>query len=219
MDGPQTHALAAQLSQSLCGRSVERLDLPPNRWQANVLLLNCTGQVLQRIRAHGKWLFIDFSHGVTWACHLLAKSRWQITNETSAPTSSRRAYSRSTREPLLTVHLRGNLTARLTGRPLFLILPTDTLHQHPELSTLGPDPLLGPNFADLFAPRLRQAAPRTLASALLDQEILAGLGNALKCELLFELSIAPPTRIATLLASQLDQIAAAIPPPHSACLK
>ncbi|MEI8194778.1 MAG: hypothetical protein WCI73_02600, partial [Phycisphaerae bacterium] len=78
MDGPQTYVLAATLTRQLCGVPVERLTVPSGRWQANVLLLHCAGQVIQRISSHGKWLIFDFSHGVSWACCLLAKSRWQI---------------------------------------------------------------------------------------------------------------------------------------------
>lgn len=207
MDGPQTHALATQLNERLSAHQVERLELPEGRWQANVLLLNCTGQVIQQVRARGTWLFFDFSHGVTWACHLLARSSWHL-----AEASQERPPRPARRTPLLTVHLRGGVTATLTGRPIFLILPTDTLHQHRELRHMGPDPLTDEAFVSLAAPRLRQAASRTLASALLDQEIVAGVGNAMKCELLYTLRLSPATRIGTLLASQVEHVAESIVP-------
>ena len=49
MDGPQTYVLAAALTRQLCGVPVERLAVPAGRWQANVLLMHCAGQVIQRI--------------------------------------------------------------------------------------------------------------------------------------------------------------------------
>ena len=53
MEGPQTKVLAEHLDNILAGQAVERIDVPPGRWQANVMLLNCAGQVIQRVRSHG----------------------------------------------------------------------------------------------------------------------------------------------------------------------
>src|ERR1700743_779713 len=78
MEGPHTRALAENLNDVITGKLVERILVPEHRWQANVLLLNCVGQVIQRVRSHGKWLFFDFSHGVTWICQLITKAKWSI---------------------------------------------------------------------------------------------------------------------------------------------
>lgn len=221
MDGPQTYVLATTLTQQLCGVPVDHLTVPTGRWQANVLLMHCAGQVIQRITSHGKWLIFDFSHGVSWACCLLAKSHWEIQSPPKpAPPSDKPA---SGRDPLLVVHLRHGTTVTLRGRPLFLTLSTETLWHHAELRDLGPNPLAdwdpsqpaaipqpAPKFTELFLARLRQAPQRTLASALLDQQIVAGLGNPLKCEILFDLHLAPATRVGALFASHLEQVAAAV---------
>jgi endonuclease-8 len=209
MDGPQTHVLADRLAAQLCGRAVEQINVPPGRWQANVLLLHCAGQVIQKISARGKWLFFDFSHGVTWACCLLAKSKWDIV--AAVPENGRGEEGNGGgRAPLLVVTFRQGPTAVLRGRPLFLTLPTSGLWQHPDLADLGPDPLAAESadvFVELFLARLRPAAGRTLAAALLDQSIVAGVGNPLKCELLFRVGLAPATRVGELYASQLDLVA------------
>src|ERR1700744_5201388 len=78
MEGPQTRALAEHLNDVITGKLVERILVPEHRWQANMLLLNCVGQVVQRVRSHGKWLFFDFSHGVTWLCQLITKAKWTV---------------------------------------------------------------------------------------------------------------------------------------------
>lgn len=228
MDGPQTYTLAAALTRQLCGVAVERLTVPSGRWQANVLLLHCAGQVIQRISSHGKWLIFDFSHGVSWACCLLAKSRWQISQtdpKADVSTASPEPKRVAGREPLLVVYLRNGRTATLRGRPLFLTLPTATLWHHRDLRDLGPDPLVMPElthrpgaafvegsgpFGEVFLPRVRAAATRTLASALLDQSIVAGVGNPLKCEILFTLGLAPATRVGALYATLLGHVAATL---------
>src|SRR3954466_5347249 len=54
MEGPQTRALADHLNELITGKPVEQILVPEHRWQANMLLLNCVGQVIQRVRSHGK---------------------------------------------------------------------------------------------------------------------------------------------------------------------
>lgn len=195
MEGPQVHALADVLAEHITGQPVERIDVPPGRWQANVLLHNCVAQVIQRTRAHGKWLFLDFSHGVTWATEMVGRASWQTNGRGEKHTDG-----------LLTIQLRTGQRATLTGRPAFLILPTENLYQHAELRSLGPDPITSPDYTVEFPQRLRQAAGRTLASALLDQEIVAGLGNPLKCEALFAIGAAPGMKVGTLLSSHVEHL-------------
>ena len=199
MEGPLTHALADSLAESLIGHPVAQIHVPTGRWQANVMLHNCVGQVIQRARAHGRWLFLDFSHGVTWATQLVAKSTWVI----RPPNQPEHVLPGL---PMLSIELRNGAKGILTGRPLFLILPTEILMNHAELKNLGPDPLISTDYEIEFPQRLRRAAGRTVAAALLDQDIVAGLGNPLKCEVLFAAGIAPGMRVGSLLASGVDNL-------------
>ncbi len=105
---------------------------------------------------------------------------------------------------------KGVLVATLTGRPIFYIVPTAKVWAHPEISSLGPDPIGSPTFHDDFPYRLRQNPSGTVAAALLDQEIVAGIGNMLKCEILFAMRFAPSARIGPLVASEIDKLASSI---------
>ena len=197
MEGPHTHALADALADALTGRPVDRIDTPTGRWQANVLLHNCVGQVIQRTRAHGKWLLLDFSHGVTWASELLGKSTWAV---------STAAAGESAAADLLALTLRDGTRATLIGHPAFLTLTTEHLFTHADLKELGPDPMTSADYAIEFPQRLRRAAARTVGAALTDQHIVAGLGNPLKCEVLFAAGLGGGARVASLLASQVDRL-------------
>ena len=104
----------------------------------------------------------------------------------------------------------GPLVAILRGHPIFFIVLTEAVRNHAEIKVLGPDPLTSVNFYDDFPYRLRQNPGRTVASCLLDQEVVAGLGNTLKCEILFAMRFAPTLRVGALLASQVDQLAGTI---------
>src|SRR5579862_5935238 len=107
MEGPQTRALAEHLNDVVTGKFVERILVPEHRWQANVLLLYCVGQVIQRVRSHGKWLFFDFSHGVTWLCQLITRAKWHV--QLDAPNAPPPAHVKKLKHPpLMTVHFRGH---------------------------------------------------------------------------------------------------------------
>src|SRR4051794_27706723 len=183
MEGPHTRALAERLNEALTGKPVEQILVPENRWQANVLLLNCVGQVIQRVRSHGKWIFFDFSHGITWLSQLITRAKWTVLTGDRARLAGRPSpqpppAAPRVREPLITVHLRAPQPPAvvLTGHPIFYILPTDKVRTHPEIKALGPDPLSTSTFYEDFPYRLRQNPGRTVAAALLDQEVIAGLG-------------------------------------------
>ncbi len=214
MEGPQTRALADHLNEMITGKPVEQIIVPEHRWQANVLLMNCVGHVVQRVRSHGKWLFFDFSHGVTWLCQLITRSKWSILSVDAAHDVDD-ADAKRKRPPLLTVVFRAgvgraHVTAVLSGRPIFYILPTDRVSKHPEIRVMGPDPLSTATFHDDFPYRIRQHPTKTVAAALLDQEIVAGLGNALKCEILYATRFTPSLRVGALLASQIDFLAGTV---------
>ena len=199
MEGPQTRALAEHLNELITGKPVQRILVPENRWQANVLMLNCVGRVIQRIHSHGKWLFFDFSHGVTWLCQLITKSKWTVLA----------GEEKSKRQPLIALHFRETV-AVLTGRPIIYILPSDKVWSHPEIRAMGPDPLSSATFHDDFPYRLRQSPNRTLASAMLDQEVVAGIGNMLKCEILYAMRFSPTVRVGSLMFSQIENLSGTV---------
>jgi len=84
------------------------------------------------------------------------------------------------------------------------LVPTD---QESELvGHLGPD-LLGPDWdPGLAAANLRCDPRRTIGTALLDQRLLAGLGNIYRCEVLFLTRLHPLTPCGQV--AQLDQVVA-----------
>lgn len=81
------------------------------------------------------------------------------------------------------------------------------LHDVALLSTRNEDQLLGHLGPDICADdwneneaftRLRAAAERSIATALIDQRIIAGIGNIYRCETMFLTGLAPNTPIAAM---------------------
>jgi endonuclease-8 len=69
---------------------------------------------------------------------------------------------------------------------------TDQLHRHRPVATLGPD-LLGDFDATHALLRVRQQGARAVHEVLLDQRVMAGIGNVYKSEILFLSGLHPDT--------------------------
>ncbi len=90
------------------------------------------------------------------------------------------------------------------------LVATAAVDAHPLLAGLGPEPL-GPDFGEglltaAFAGRLAPAK-----ALLLDQRIVAGLGNIYVCEALFKAGIHPARAGGRVGAARLKRLAAAVP--------
>ncbi len=70
------------------------------------------------------------------------------------------------------------------------LLPTATAEQHPLLAEIGPEPLGNAFNESYLAARLKDRNT-PIKSALLDQHLVAGLGNIYVCEVLYRARIAP----------------------------
>lgn len=89
------------------------------------------------------------------------------------------------------------------------LVPVDQMDRHRLLATLGPEPL-----GDAFTPEHLAdalAGRRTpIKSALLDQRIVAGLGNIYVCEALFQARLSPRRLAANVQAAQTVHLVAAV---------
>jgi formamidopyrimidine-DNA glycosylase len=70
------------------------------------------------------------------------------------------------------------------------LMATGTEDRHPLLAALGPEPL-GNAFSESYLAERLQGRMTPIKSALLDQHLVAGLGNIYVCEVLFRARISP----------------------------
>jgi formamidopyrimidine-DNA glycosylase len=88
-------------------------------------------------------------------------------------------------------------------------LPRGTETAHPLLTGLGPEPL-EPGFDGAYLGRVLAGKLTPIKSALLDQHIVAGLGNIYVCEALYRARIAPQRLAATVPGARAHRLAEAI---------
>lgn len=156
------------------------------------------GKKVLDVTRRGKWLRITFDHETRLFSHLGMSGHW-IERDVSAPVERfervRMTLARGRQKSSVRY-----LDMRLFGR--FVVTKEDI----PEWSALGPDPILDGIDPATFATALR-SRKKTVKEALLDQSILAGVGNIYVTEALFRARVDPRSRTNTLTDAQLRAIA------------
>ncbi len=89
------------------------------------------------------------------------------------------------------------------------LVPTGAEDAHRLLAELGPEPL-DPAFSGSVLARALAGKRTPIKAALLDQRLVAGLGNIYVCEALFRAGIAPDRQAATVPRAGATRLAAAI---------
>ncbi|HVC46573.1 MAG TPA: DNA-formamidopyrimidine glycosylase family protein [Terracidiphilus sp.] len=160
-----------------------------------------TGQLVREVESRGKWLLIHFSSGATLATHLLMSGSWHIYRpgeRWQKPASHMRIVLENVdfqaigfRVPVAHMH-----TAQSLARELRIPAPALDL--------------LSPDFdGEAASARIALNAEREIADVLLDQHLLAGVGNEFKSEICFVCAVSPFARVASLSAAHIAALVAA----------
>jgi endonuclease-8 len=198
-EGDTVHRTARRLQAALVGRRVLEATVPnprsPLRRQT-ARLAELRGGRLMCAEARGKHLLLHFEPGLALHCHLGMRGWWQVRE----PGSRWRAPHRGAWVVLSTETSQG---AQFGGARLVLRSEGE-LRSDPRLASLGPD-LLDPDFEPSkgVAAFRGSAQSRTLGEALLDQTVVAGVGNVYKSEGCFAAALDPWRRVAELTDADL----------------
>ena len=197
-EGPEIHRAADRLAGVLDGRCLQRLFFAFDRLKPFESSLRDTR--VRAVEARGKAMLIHFDDGHVLYSHNQLYGRWQIVGGHTYPQTSR-----SLRVALHTE----NRAALLYSASDIAVLDSAALAQHPYLSRLGPDLLQAQIDAGGIAARLARPAwrRRCLMALLQDQQVLAGMGNYLCCEVLHVSGVHPRQRPADLAADRLRRLA------------
>jgi formamidopyrimidine-DNA glycosylase len=134
--------------------------------------------------------------------------RWEVL---PAPPAARDRRERAR------VTVEDGATAVLLSAPIFEVGEGDPFVSHPYVSRLGPDILPysgeGPFAASCFVERLTTPAnrERAVGAALLDQTVVAGIGNYLRAEILFVCRLSPWRVVGELSEEDIRCLCRAIP--------
>ena len=197
-EGDTVHGIAEVLRRRVEGEIVRRVAGSAAAVRRHAHRLR--GARVERVEAVGKHLLVDFEGGWSVRVHLGMTGRWRF----GAPTGPRR--DGGARLVLVT----RAWAARCYGAP------TVALDRSPAaraaLARLGPDlSLAEPDIGEALRRARLRTGPVTVTEVLLDQTVVAGIGNVYRNEAMFELGIHPETPLAAVddanLARLLDRSA------------
>jgi endonuclease VIII len=188
-EGDAIHRAARRL-QVLVGQELE-VETPHPRAAVKQLAPRLDGRRLESVEAIGKNLLFHFEGGLVLRSHLRMSGRWRVLGRDAAVFGT----------PWLV--LKGDEHAGVLWNGPVLELDRGVARR------LGPDILAEPPAYDDIVRRLRGAPERQIGDALLDQRLVAGIGNVWKAESLWEERVSPWRRVAEVDDDELRRVLAA----------
>jgi len=162
------------------------------------------GRRVERIERRAKYLLMHLDDGQVLLCHLGMSGRMLLIDDPSEPLEKHDHVIFETEEGR---QVRFN-DARRFGI-MDLVVDETALSAHPLLRALGPEPLgnafNGPSLAEALAGK---STP--IKAALLDQRVVAGLGNIYVSEALFFAGLSPRRLARTVQGGRAERLAAAV---------
>ncbi|OLT09659.1 formamidopyrimidine-DNA glycosylase [Kocuria sp. CNJ-770] len=205
-EGHSVHRLARQFADCFVGQSLA-VSSPQGRFAEGAAALD--GAVLEGARAHGKQLFLDFAGDRVLRSHLGLYGAWSFGGTerfrgASSIGAPRRIGEREAGDDAAapTGRLRppapvGAVRVRLVGDEGWADLRGPTLcvleslaEAEAALARLGPDPLDPGADPEPFVAAVRSSR-RPVGVLLMDQAVLAGVGNIFRAESLFRCGVDP----------------------------
>jgi formamidopyrimidine-DNA glycosylase len=171
------------------------------------------GAVVERLDRRAKYLLFDLSTGETWITHLGMTGRFTLDGgalgefEEAPPTTTKHEHLSLVAEGAGERRRVGFADARRFG--FMGLIATPEVSAHAWFRGLGPEPLSNRfSAADLKAGFAGRITP--VKSALLDQGVVAGLGNIYVCEALYRSGISPLAPAGRVAGPRLERLAVAI---------
>jgi endonuclease-8 len=183
-EGDTIHHAAARIGEVLAGRVPERILTPNARHRYDRWPERLAGRALRSADPLGKHLFLRFEGGLTLHSHLRMTGLWRVARVGEPERRSRRRA--------WLVLGAGEWEVVEFDGPVLELMPDARTRTDPRFTALGQD-VLGESFDEArFLARLRADDPgRGVGDALLEQRIVAGIGNVWKAETCFAAGVDP----------------------------
>ena len=189
-EGDTIHHAAMRIRSVLEGKVPQDLRTPHPRHRLDRWPERLAGRRVSAVDAHGKHLFLRFAPMGAQAADLTVHSHLRMTGSWRVYRRGQ-PWRRSPGRAWLVIRAGGWEVVQFDGPVLELLSDARTRHD-PRLTRLGPD-VLGEGFdTNLFLRNLRAEDPRRpIGDSLLNQRILAGIGNLWKAEACFAAGVDP----------------------------
>ena len=203
---PEVETVRRGLAPVLVGRRIERMEIRRRDLRLPIpdgVEDRLTGRRIDALERRAKFLLVNLSGGESLIVHLGMSGRFRIFEGTPPPPE---------RHDHVIIAIEGGASVVFNDPRRFGMMvpvPTAEVETHPLLAALGPEPLGAEFEAEVLSARL--AGRRSpIKAALLDQAVVAGLGNIYVCEALFRAGISPRRRADTIGSKKAVRLVSAI---------
>ncbi len=200
-EGPEIRRAADKVAAAIKDKTAKKVFFGQNHLKPFEKILS--GEKVWAVETRGKAMLTRFSNGLNIYSHNQLYGIWHTGAANELPDSSRQLR--------LAIH-NDTHAALLYSASEIAVLKDSELTKHPFLQKLGPDVLSQEIKPEQIIERLLHPkhCRRQLGGILTDQSFLAGLGNYLRCEILFITGLLPKITAQQCSPKKLNLLAAAI---------
>lgn len=169
-----------------------QVNRPDLRWPLPLGMADrLTGARVTALRRRSKYILADLSTGESLLIHLGMSGRMLVSGAMLG--EFHHHHPAPAKHDHVVLDMEGGARVTFNDARRFGamdLMATGTEDRHPLLAALGPEPL-GNAFSESYLAERLQGRMTPIKSALLDQHLVAGLGNIYVCEVLFRARISP----------------------------
>ena len=207
--GLARHMEGAVLDKVITRRQTLRYPLGAN------FVTTLQGRSIKKISRRGKYLLIALSQDWGLIAHLGMSGRFQIQPPAEVHHTQPETWfatKQYAKHDHVIFHLNTGATIIYNDPRRFgfmVLAPPGTLAANPHLAKLGREPL-DDGINRLWLKKRLRASKRPIKTALLDQSLIAGLGNIYVCEILWRAAISPNRACQGLSVPEIDRLIVAM---------
>lgn len=197
-EGPEIKRAADRVAKAVVGRPLREVWFENEDLGASAALMSKS--VVQEVVTVGKAMLTRFDCSLTVYSHNQLYGRWYVVPRGKLPRTTR----------TLRWAIRSDeYDALLYSASDISVWASDKIEEHPFVAKAGVDVLASETtLKDLVCHiGAKRFARRSLGALLLDQSFVAGIGNYLRSEILFDARLGAERRLGALTGAQLEQLA------------
>jgi len=199
-EGDTIHRAARTLHAALAGQRIERFEsVFPHLTRVDAER-PIAGRCVERVEARGKHLLMWIDGDLVLRTHMRMHGSWHVYRPGER-------WQRPRHELRILIETLPYVAVAFTV-PVAEFVAAKSLDRVGPVAELGPDLLSNSFDAAEACARLAARPDMEIADALLDQRVLAGIGNVFKSEVLFAARVNPFTLVRALPAEQLTRLVA-----------
>jgi endonuclease-8 len=201
-EGDTIYRSARAMQKAIAGQIVTRFETELAKLARTDDDAPVAGRIVEKVESRGKWLLVYFSSDLILATHMLMSGSWHLYR-----TGEHWQMPRSRMRIVLTT---SEWQAVAFNVPIAEFYTEHSLERSSQIPRLGPD-ILSASFSlgtgvERLTEYARTSPDTEVAVALLDQRMLAGLGNVYKSEIAFAVGVHPFRKMSTLTPREIERI-------------